>query len=66
MNDIDNVRVLNRRDTIAHLGMSDRTFQRLEVKGEAPPKTRISDARVGYRVTDLAKWLDARREQLAV
>ena len=63
MNDaIEAVKVLNRRDAIAQLGLSERTFQRLEATGDGPPKTRLSEGRVGYRVCDLAAWLDARRE----
>ena len=30
--------------------------------GEAPPKTRLSPNRIGYRAPDIAAWLDARRE----
>lgn len=60
--DIEAIKVLNRRDAIAHIGMSDRTLQRLEATGDAPPKTRLSEGRVGYRVSDIQKWLDARRE----
>ena len=62
MNAIEAVKVLNRRDAIAHLGLSERTFQRLEASGDGPPKNRLSEGRVGYRVCDLAAWLDARRE----
>jgi predicted DNA-binding transcriptional regulator AlpA len=60
--DIEAVKVLNRRDAIAQLGLSECTFQRLEATGDGPPKTRLSEGRVGYRVCDLAAWLDARRE----
>ena len=63
--DTEAIKVLNRRDAIAHIGMSDRTFQRLEATGDAPPKTRLSAGRVGYRVSDIQKWLDARREVVA-
>ena len=62
MQDIEAIKVLNRRDAIAQLGLSERTFQRLEASGDGPPKTRLSEGRVGYRVCDLAAWLDARRE----
>ena len=62
MNAIEAVRVLNRREVIAQLGLSERTFQRLEATGEGPPKTRLSEGRVGYRVCEVAAWLDARRE----
>ena len=62
MQDIEAVKVLNRRDAIAQLGLSERTFQRLEASGDGPPKTRLSEGRVGYRVSDIIAWLDARRE----
>ena len=62
MQDIEAIRVLNRREAVKHLGISERSFQRLEALGDAPPKTRLSEGRIGYRVCDLAKWLDARRE----
>jgi predicted DNA-binding transcriptional regulator AlpA len=60
--DIVAIKVLNRRDAIKHLGISERNFQRLEARGEGPPKTRLSEGRVGYRVSDIAAWLDVRRE----
>ena len=62
MNATEAVKVLNRRDAIAQLGLSERTFQRLEANGDGPPKTRLSEGRVGYRVSDIIAWLDARRE----
>jgi predicted DNA-binding transcriptional regulator AlpA len=65
MDGLDAIRVLNRSETIRMVGLSDRTWDRLEAKGETPPKTRISEGRIGYRVCDLAAWLDARREATA-
>ena len=62
MEDIDAIKVLNRREAVKHLGVSERSFQRLEALGDAPPKTRLSEGRVGYRVSDIIAWLDARRE----
>ncbi len=64
-NDIEAIKVLNRRDAIAQLAMSDRTFRRLEASGDAPPKTRLSEGRVGYRDCDMRDRLDARRERIA-
>ena len=61
---VNTVKVLNRREAIQHLGLSERTFQRLEAEGEGPSKTRLSEHRIGYRVSDLEAWLDARREPL--
>lgn len=61
MTDINSVKVLNRRDAIQHLGVSERTFERIEAAGDGPAKTRLSEGRIGYRVSDLETWLDARR-----
>jgi hypothetical protein len=30
--------------------------------GDVPVKTRLSEHRIGYRVTDIKEWLDKRRE----
>jgi predicted DNA-binding transcriptional regulator AlpA len=60
--DLDEIRVLTRSDTIRMVGLSDRTWDRLEAAGDTPPKTRISQGRIGYRVSDLKEWLDRRRE----
>jgi predicted DNA-binding transcriptional regulator AlpA len=43
--------------------LNSRTWQRLEARGETPPKTQLSDNRIGYRLIDVAKWLDARRRE---
>jgi predicted DNA-binding transcriptional regulator AlpA len=59
---VDAIRVLSRSETIRTVGLSDRTWDRLEERGEGPPKTRISKGRIGYRVCDLKEWLDRRRE----
>jgi predicted DNA-binding transcriptional regulator AlpA len=58
---LDAIRVLSRSETIKTVGLSDRTWDRLEERGEGPPKTRISRRRVGYRVCDVKEWLDRRR-----
>ena len=36
------VRVLSRRETISVIGVDERTFDRLEAAGDAPPKTQLS------------------------
>lgn len=59
------IRVLSRAATIRMVGLSDRTWDRLEAAGDTPPKTRISQGRIGYRVTDIREWLDRRREPTA-
>jgi predicted DNA-binding transcriptional regulator AlpA len=62
MDNLDSIRVLTRLETVEALGLSDRTFDRLEAVGDVPQKTRLSTGRVGYRVADIKAWLDRRRE----
>ena len=63
MDDFDLVRVLTRPQTLKVVGVSDRTWQRMEDRGETPPKTALSPNRIGYRLIDIMKWLDARRRE---
>ena len=60
MDDFDIVRVLTRAETIKALGLSPDTWARMEARGETPPKLQLSARRIGYRVIDIQKWLDAR------
>jgi predicted DNA-binding transcriptional regulator AlpA len=62
LTELDEIRVLNKRQTIQMLNLSGRTWDRLEARGDTPPKTRISQGRIGYRVSDIRAWLDRRRE----
>jgi predicted DNA-binding transcriptional regulator AlpA len=61
----DLVRVLSEPEAVEALGLSRRTWDRLKSLGDVPAKTRLSEGRIGYRVCDLAEWLDARRETAA-
>jgi predicted DNA-binding transcriptional regulator AlpA len=61
-NDLDSIRVLSEPETYRTVGLSDRTWDRLKSIGDVPPKTRLSEGRVGYRVCDIKDWLDKRRE----
>jgi predicted DNA-binding transcriptional regulator AlpA len=63
MDDLDSIRVLSRPEAVRMLGVSTRTWERLEAGGDGPPKTRLSMGRVGYRVSDIKDWLDKRRER---
>jgi predicted DNA-binding transcriptional regulator AlpA len=58
----DELKVYTKKETQKLLGLSGRTWDRLEALGETPPKTRLSPNRIGYRHSDVATWLDARRE----
>jgi predicted DNA-binding transcriptional regulator AlpA len=62
MDDLDSIRVLSRPEAVKAVGVSTRTWERLEAAGEGPPKTRLSEGRIGYRVSDIKQWLDRRRE----
>jgi predicted DNA-binding transcriptional regulator AlpA len=57
------VRVLTKRQAFTNAGVSEDTWDRLEAKGDTPPKTRLSERRIGYRQLDFEAWLDARRER---
>jgi hypothetical protein len=37
------------------------TFDRLEARGEGPPKIKLSRNWIGYRVRNVRTWLDRRR-----
>jgi predicted DNA-binding transcriptional regulator AlpA len=63
--DSNPLRVFNKLAAVKLLGVSERTSDRLERDGNAPPKIQLSPRRVGYRASDLAAWLDARRRQTA-
>ena len=58
----DELKVYTKKETQKLLGLSGRTWDRLEALGDTPPKTRLSPNRIGYRSPDIAAWLDARRE----
>jgi predicted DNA-binding transcriptional regulator AlpA len=58
----DELKVYTKKETQKLLGLSGRTWDRLEALGRTPPKTRLSPNRIGYRAPDIAAWLDARRE----
>jgi predicted DNA-binding transcriptional regulator AlpA len=57
----ESLRVVDKPTTLQITGLSPRTWDRMEAKGLTPPKTQISERRVGYRLSDLKEWLDARR-----
>lgn len=55
------LRVLSRRQTIELVGVSEKTWERLEAAGDIPFKTQLSQGRVGFRLDHIKQWLDARR-----
>ena len=61
MSDFDSVRVVDEPTAVSLIGVSRDTWDRLRARGEAPPITKLSERRIGYRIIDLREWLDARR-----
>jgi predicted DNA-binding transcriptional regulator AlpA len=57
----DAVKVVDEPTAIQLVGLSLSTWDRMRARGETPPITRLSPNRIGYRLIDIAKWLDARR-----
>jgi predicted DNA-binding transcriptional regulator AlpA len=57
------LQVFDRSTTLEILGLDRRTFDRLEARGEAPPKIQLSPNRVGYRASDLQHWQDSRLQR---
>jgi len=55
---IDYVR--NRRETAKILGVSVRTLRRMEARGEAPPRVRITERIIGFRDSAIDAFLNAR------
>jgi hypothetical protein len=58
------VRVVDEPTAIKTVGVCPNTWEKLKRLGEGPPVTRLSERRLGYRIIDLEKWLDGRREQM--
>jgi hypothetical protein len=58
---LDNQIWFRQADAIRLANVSPMTWLRLKRQGEGPPVTQISPRRVGYRLIDLIRWLDARR-----
>src|SRR5690349_5604011 len=53
-------RVIPRLATIDAVGLSEASWERLERKGDTPPRIQLSARRVGYRLQDVIAWIQAR------
>jgi predicted DNA-binding transcriptional regulator AlpA len=53
-------RVLSELEAADLLGISHDTLRRMHQRGEGPRRLKISERRVGYRVSDIHRWLDQR------
>ena len=45
--DLDAIRVITEPELRRILSISDQTFERLKARGDVPPKTQLSDRRIG-------------------
>jgi predicted DNA-binding transcriptional regulator AlpA len=63
----DSLRVLDKVGLLIALGISEQTYNRLNARGDLPESVQLSPRRVGYRVSAIERWLDARtrRPELA-
>jgi predicted DNA-binding transcriptional regulator AlpA len=52
--------ILTTIQAAAMIGCHRGTLENLRRLGEGPPRIRITDRRIGYRLGDLRKWLQAR------
>ena len=57
---VDDKIIYTRAETAKLLRMSLRTWTRIELRGDAPPRLQLSDRVVGYRASDLEAWIAAR------
>lgn len=57
-------RVLGTKDAAAFIGVSVPTFRRMKDRKVIPSPIQLSERRLGWRIGDLADWLDARAEGL--
>ena len=55
----ESVAILAPVDAARLLGVSARTLERWRVSGDGPRFVRIGLRRVGYRQSDIRRWLDA-------
>jgi predicted DNA-binding transcriptional regulator AlpA len=54
------IRVISEREAARAIGVSPETLRRMSARGEAPAKIPLSPRRIGYRVRDIAHWLETR------
>lgn len=58
--DLAGLRVISERQAAAVLGLSTATMERLRATGTGPRAVRLTERRLGYRVCDLAAWIEER------
>jgi predicted DNA-binding transcriptional regulator AlpA len=52
--------VLTKKETAQITSLSEDALDRLHRQNLGPPRTKLSERRVGYRVDGLRKWLEER------
>jgi predicted DNA-binding transcriptional regulator AlpA len=52
--------IVSREQASVILGVSIDTLKRLVAAGKGPPRIKVSEKRVGYRISDLKAWLEQR------
>jgi predicted DNA-binding transcriptional regulator AlpA len=57
---LDVLRILSEPAAAYLLGVSPDTLKRMAVRGEGPPRIKLSPRRVGYRLADCLQFLKAR------
>lgn len=55
-------RIVSVKQSAEIAGVSLMTWARLERLGDTPPRVHISPRRIGYLLSDLHAWLEARKE----
>jgi predicted DNA-binding transcriptional regulator AlpA len=58
--DSTSFKLRTQKEAAGRLLMSLRQFQRLEKRGEGPPRTMLGDRHVGYTDDGLAAWVERR------
>jgi predicted DNA-binding transcriptional regulator AlpA len=57
---VDALRVVSEPTAAGILGVSPDTLKRMVARGQGPRRLKISQRRVGYRLSDVMAWLNQR------
>jgi predicted DNA-binding transcriptional regulator AlpA len=52
--------IRSRKEFAQRINVTIRTLDRMDAAGELPPKVQISERRVGYRESDIARFISTR------
>ena len=52
--------IRSRKEFAQRLNITTRTLDRMDMAGELPPRVQISERRVGYRESDIARFISTR------